>query len=328
MDIHQASPLTPAEAMLLLEPRTGLSTRLFKLSAMGLLMRRVLRAEAVQKKGWLARGAETRLQAFPGPALPAHEAAVVEVVRTAARKNPQGATALEVVAAARQTYGASLDSYRKMQVLPALIGRGLIEMKRGGLLRFKRPTLTPAGEAAQTELKALLDRARQVPAWLDTNPGQAAATAASLGLLVLLVEELKPHMRRLAQAAQAAAVDQPHGYYHGHSGDTGTKGELKSGGTGEVSSSVDAGALDAGVLAGSVMGGEAMEGSAVEGGTSGAFDSEALDMGAFDMATLDMAGFDDSAFDAMESAMSSFDAVPDSSSSSDSSSSDSSSSSD
>ena len=308
MDMHQASRLTPAEAMLLLEPRSGLSTRLFKLSAMGLLMRRVLRAQSVQKTGWRARGTEMRIQAFPGPALPAHEAAVVEVVRVAARKNAQGATALEVVAAARKTFGASLDSYRKAQVLPALVGRGLIEMKRGGLFRFKRATLTPAGEAAQAELKALLDRARQVPAWLDTNPGQAAATAASLGLLVLLVEELKPHMRRLAQAAQAAAVDDPSSYHQHHGGTDGARGEPKDGGAGAAGAE----GLGAGMLAGGLMEGGRDGQGAMEGSASGAFDGAALDMGAFDLATLDMTGFDDSAFDSMESAMSSFDAVPDS----------------
>ncbi len=88
---------------------------------------------------------------------------------------------------------------------PALVARGLAEMRRVGgssafFLSDRIRACTPAGEAEKTRVQNALHEARAIPQYLDRDPAQAAALAAAAGGAILLVEELRPHYRQLANA--------------------------------------------------------------------------------------------------------------------------------
>ncbi len=280
------SALTPAEAMLLLDLRRAAAAGLFKVTAMALLLRRVLRAKAETRRGWFRTRTVTRLHLGQIPALPPHEAAVVRLVQSAGDVQPGSPTVEQVVAAARHRYDPDLGRFRKDLVLPALTGRGLVQVRAGGLFGISRPALTPAGTAERLRLQALMDRGRMVPRWLDSDPRQAALAAAALGPLVLLVDELKPHLKRLA-----AAMPRRDG-----------------GGDGGGSFVSDGGDADRSRHHGGDPG---IEGPGASSFNHGSFDHGAFDLGGFDFGALDAAGFDSGSFDALDSAMSSFDAATD-----------------
>ena len=250
---------------------------------MTLLLRRVLRAEAEAQRGWFRTRTVTRLRLGQLPALPPHEAAVVRLVQSASHGQPAGPTVELVVAAARRQYGPALDRFRQDLVLPALTGRKLVEVRATGLLGIRRPALTPSGTAARARLQDLLDRGRMVPRWLDSDPRQAALAAAALGPLVLLVDELKPHLKRLASAMPRR--------------DDGGDGGGSSGSEGlDCHHPHKGGSLDA-------------AGPGAGTPDPGASDPGAFGLGGFDYGALDAAAFDTGSFDALDSAMSSFDAA-------------------
>jgi hypothetical protein len=58
-----------------------------------------------------------------------------------------------------------------------------------------------------------MEDARAIPDYLDRDPAQAAALAAAAGSAILLVEEVRPHFRRLAEALREPAGDAA--YYAG-----------------------------------------------------------------------------------------------------------------
>ncbi|MGI4954737.1 MAG: hypothetical protein ACRYGM_23265, partial [Janthinobacterium lividum] len=183
--------LTPAEAMMLMDLRGAAPAALFKVSAMALLLRRVLQAETKVRRGWIRTRMVTLLQLGQVPALLPHEQAVMRLVQVVLRRQPEGARVESVVSAARQEYGSTLYKYRQDLVLPALFDRRMVEMRRSRWLKIERPAMTPAGLTVLGQLNAMLDQGRKVPGWLDTDPRQAALTAAALGPLVLLVGELR-----------------------------------------------------------------------------------------------------------------------------------------
>ena len=46
----------------------------------------------------------------------------------------------------------------------------------------------------------LFTRAREIPSYLDRSPAQAAAVAATLGGLIFIMSELRPHFTDIAHA--------------------------------------------------------------------------------------------------------------------------------
>ena len=199
MDMNEAA-LTPAEAMMLMDLRGAAPAALFKVSAMALLLRRVLQVETKVQRGWIRTRMITLLRLGQVPALFPHERAVVRLVQVVLQSQPEGAAVEAVVSAAKREYGSTLYKYRQDLVLPALLDRRMVEIRRSRWFKIERPAMTPVGLAVLGQLNAMLDRGRKVPGWLDTDPRQAALTAAALGPLVLLVSELRPHLARLAAA--------------------------------------------------------------------------------------------------------------------------------
>ena len=189
--------LTPAEAMVLMD--TGVRpAQLFKVTVMALMLQGLTRAVTGERRGWLRTRRVTRLYAGLAPGQPDHVQSALAVIRRV-----DGGTVADVVAAARTAYGSDLGRFKQDHVIPALSRRHLVQHSSSRVLwvfPLRRLTLTLGGTAALERLRAALDRGRTVPAFLDSDPRQAAMIAASLGTLILLVEELRPHLKRLAQA--------------------------------------------------------------------------------------------------------------------------------
>jgi len=246
--------LTPPEAMVLMDTAVR-PAQLFKVTVMALMLQRVVRAVTEERRGWFRTRRVTRMHAGLAPGLPGHVQSALEVVRCA-----NGGTVADVVAAARAAYGPDLGRFKQEQVLPALIRRELVQQGTSRVLGLfpRRLSRTPGGTAALERLRAALDRGRTVPAFLDRDPRQAAMIAASLGTLILLVDELRPHLKRLAEVLPERDS--------GGSGDGGGSGS-DSGDTDRhnLDPSWDAGALDA--LDGAMTGFDsAFDGGGSDGG--------------------------------------------------------------
>lgn len=59
---------------------------------------------------------------------------------------------------------------------------------------------TRSGDALKQQIDMLFTRAREIPSYLDRSPAQAAAVAATLGGLIFIMPELRPHFTDIAQA--------------------------------------------------------------------------------------------------------------------------------
>jgi hypothetical protein len=118
----------------------------------------------------------------------------------------RGCTMRQFVERARRQYGAGLGGFIARELRPALQGRGLVEPATERLFGlFPRPRwhATGAGQFEAARINRAIDEARAIPDWLDRDPAQAAALAATLGTAILLADDLKPHYQRLAQAMRA-----------------------------------------------------------------------------------------------------------------------------
>lgn len=98
--------------------------------------------------------------------------------------------------AARRKYGW-LGGYAATEVMPGLVSRGFYE-------RQEQPgfwKITRAGKAARTELERNLAKhgKERLSLWVDDEPAQALAFLGFAGSSSLLMEELRPDLRRLRE---------------------------------------------------------------------------------------------------------------------------------
>ncbi|MBV9583330.1 MAG: hypothetical protein JO213_00410 [Alphaproteobacteria bacterium] len=219
----EGHPLSAAEALVLLSLPRFDGRQAVKIGLMSLQAQGILRAVEVVKTNVFgtARFAAVRVAReikpeIPGtvPAsLPPGEASLVAVVRAA---EPAEGLISAIIKEGRLAYGdAALMSTRFREfvlrfVLPSLVARGLAEerqTRRFGLIPASGFYRTPAGEAERTRLTAAMQDARAIPDYLDRDPAQAAALAAAAGSAILLVAEVRPHFRRLAEALREPAGD-------------------------------------------------------------------------------------------------------------------------
>jgi len=181
-----------------------------KLGFMGLLAQGILRSEEETRPGVLRARRIVHLRVAPdAPAvLPPIAASLVTVVRAAAQ--PRDGLIGDIVKQAMREYGRTLTGFVQKHVGPALVERGLAEMRRRRFLGvFPSVALyrTSAGDAEKTRLENALHEARAIPQYLDRDPAQAAALAAAAGSAILMVEELRPHYQQLAEAFRLRAGD-------------------------------------------------------------------------------------------------------------------------
>jgi hypothetical protein len=195
-----ATVLSPAESLVLLKPNHTPAREAVKVTLLSLLAQGLLRIEEKTEKRFF--GARTVACVRPtgrNARLPPHAASLMDVVR---ETQTDGGVMRQLVARARQAYGAQLEGFKNRFIMPALVGRGLIEEGRV-LLLFRKFNLTPSGVAEQSRIEHDMARARTIPALLGTNPAEAAAIALAVGGTILLVEELQPHYRQLSEAMRA-----------------------------------------------------------------------------------------------------------------------------
>lgn len=205
--------LTPAEAMVLLDPQRNQGREAFKISLMWLLAQHHLTATAIPGR-WFGKPS-TQLSRGPraGARLPPDLQAVMSTVAAAG-------TGLmnDVVKEARTRFGADLGRFLNDFVHPSLLGRGLVrsfEEKSRVLfipITRARHERTPAGEALARQIETLFEDARRIPGYLDRSPAQAAALAVSLGGLILLLPELRPHLDRIAAVTRRSTDPTDSGY--------------------------------------------------------------------------------------------------------------------
>lgn len=194
--------LSAVEAFVLLEPRRARGPPAVKLAMLTLLAQGNLAVVSEQIAGFFGRrrtNVMLRVEPKSRPGFPA-AATLLGLV------GHGGCTMRQFVERARRQYGATLRGYVEAEVRPALRRRGLLEPTTERLFgvfprQVWRPTAAGLDEVAR--INRAIGEARTIPDWLDRDPAQAAALAATLGTAILLADELKPHYRRLAQAMRA-----------------------------------------------------------------------------------------------------------------------------
>ena len=230
-----ATSLSPAESLVLLNPSGATAREAIKVTLLWLLAQGLLRIEeTVEKKRF--RGTQKSVYVRPTPRkairLPPEAASLMDEVQAAQAKS---GLIGDVVAQARKAYGANLERFKSRFIIPSLVSRGLVTRERF-LLVFHRWIPTPDGLAEQSRIKSDMERARSIPALLETDPVEAAAIALAGGAAILLVAELRPHYRQLSEAMRL------HPPYEGY--DDGGAVQWPSEGSGVGLASTDAGSVN------------------------------------------------------------------------------------
>src|SRR5919197_3911970 len=195
--------LTAPESYVLLNgPQAG-GAEAFRLALMELVGRGALRVVQVQQPGMLGLGRRVTVLA-EGASPPADLDPTLESIWQVYTSLPSqtfpdgtvGVPVQELARAVQQRYG-SLDGYVALQVLPALVERGLFrreEYRKLFLFPATRYVLTPDGRAARSELQGLIALGnRQFGGWAGQDPARALTfmglAGASMFLMPLLLSE-------------------------------------------------------------------------------------------------------------------------------------------
>jgi len=196
MSDHEATPLSPAEATVMLAPNLAKPINAIKVTLLFLLATGVLRLEESEAFGIFRNKkiAHLRIATEPKNA-PSEVAALLNTVRAA---EAAGGKIKDVIAQCQRDFGPACVQFNAKFVIPGLIARGLITQKK--FLFLNRFPLTPAGEKVQSRLKSDLFKADDVARLLKSDPAQAAALAATLGTTVLLSDKLTRQFKPLADA--------------------------------------------------------------------------------------------------------------------------------
>jgi hypothetical protein len=238
--------LSAAEAFVLMSLPRYDARQALKLGFTGLLAQGILRIEQEERPGFIRTRHISHLHVVANPPekLPSIAASLVRITQSAA----PGGLMSDIVAQAGREYGRSFAGFVRNLVGPALVARGLAELRKSrllGLVPLTRFHQTPVGEEEKARLQSLLQEARAIPQHLDSDPARVAALVAALGGAIFLVEGLRPHYAALERALRPADRG-------GGDGDAGSGGsEYPSGDhVGGLSDfgSIDFGAFDAGAF--------------------------------------------------------------------------------
>lgn len=199
--------LTPAEALILLDPVEAPGIDAVKVTVLSLLAQGYLRGGTKAASSMLGRGRQVPTvspgRPYPAP-VPAHVEELLDVVRTA--RDPAMPKVAESFV---KTFGQKCTLFRTAYVQPLLVSKGLLERreqteKKRVLGLFSRTVTrvwhvrTAAGEAECARIRRSIADARGIPQFLSSDPARAAAMAAALGGLIFLVAELAPYYQQLS----------------------------------------------------------------------------------------------------------------------------------
>ncbi len=190
------TPLSPAEATVLLAPNRAKPINAIKATLLLLLTTGVLRLEESETFGIFRnkKVAHLRIAAEPRNT-PPEIGALLDVVRAA---QADGGKITDTIKAAEKAFGPACWQFNSKFLVPALIARGLLTQRKFLFLNISH--LTPAGEKERARLKSDLFKADDVARLLKSDPAQAAALAVTLGTTVLLSDKLTRQFKPLAAA--------------------------------------------------------------------------------------------------------------------------------
>ena len=204
------APLTPAEAYVLLDPNGSSSIQAFKITFLLLVSMEVLKVTTVETRIlFLKRGTKQVVSIVRDPPDIFLAAEIVDVVRMA-RGSEHGPDFLSLAHSAYKRLFLGPSDIVTARICPALVAREWLEPTAQDGNSSASRTLyrhTPAGLAEKQRIESLLDRARQLPAQIDTNPAEAKAIVLAAGSLLLLVPELRTIYGKLAALDAGRAPD-------------------------------------------------------------------------------------------------------------------------
>jgi hypothetical protein len=203
--------LTPAEALVLLDPMGDQGIQAAKVTFLGLMAEGVLRQQTIENR-FMGSHQGVRVAREPAAA-PPHVAAVLEAVRYS-----KSGRVSDIAARLSKTTNR-FASFVPDLVRPRLVQRGLLaetrrQEQRRTLLLFRRTVTvstfhpTEAGKREQARIRDAIDQGPEIRALLDSDPPRAAAMALALGPLLLLIPALMPVLGQLsgAMAAQQSSI--------------------------------------------------------------------------------------------------------------------------
>ena len=194
--MSDTTPLSPAEAVVLLRPNVANGLKCIKVTVLLLLSKGVLKLEQTEKPGLFGTKKIPHLRIAKEPQnAPVDVRATLDIVRAAQADDGR---LPELVKRASKAWGAACLRFVTEVIRPSLIARGLLAEKQLLFIRVYHPT--PAGEAERKRLEADLAKAREIPSLLTSDPAKAAAVAAAVGMALLLDDKLPQHFKPLADA--------------------------------------------------------------------------------------------------------------------------------
>lgn len=194
--MSDTTPLSPAEAVVLLRPNVADGLKCLKVTLLMLLTKGVLKLEQSERPGLLGVKKIPHLRIAKEPQnAPPDVRAALDIVRAAQADDGR---LPELVKRASKQWGAACMRFVTELVRPSLIARGLIAEKQLLFIRVYHPT--PAGEAARSRIQADLAKASEIPHALKTDPARAAAIGAAAGMVLLLDDSIPTHFKALADA--------------------------------------------------------------------------------------------------------------------------------
>ncbi|MDQ3809369.1 MAG: hypothetical protein M3336_03670, partial [Chloroflexota bacterium] len=205
--------LTAPESHALLHDRGASGRDAFKLGLMELIARGALSLDpTAERRALVGVWPVAVLRAGPTARAPREQplAAIWELFEATRPSDflngPPGVQVRDLANTAARRLG-SIDGYLGRVVVPALVARGLVELRRERWLRIlpvTRRRLSGRGEVARAELERWLQFGRsRLGAWSGGDPARALAFASAAGAAVLLMPELFPELRRLRQQLPA-----------------------------------------------------------------------------------------------------------------------------
>lgn len=197
--MNAATPLSPAEALVLLDTKGATGREAFKVTVMSLLAQGAIAIKEESRKGMFRTTKTTRI--FPGnplAGLPAHVQAVLSLIGS---RGIDGVEMKSLATTAQKTFGPGLYTFKTSHVLPALLQRGLVKSEQETRMLFFKVAswpLTAAGMMEKNRLEAVIARARMLPELLQTDKAEAAAIVLAAGGVLLLIPQLKPYYGQMA----------------------------------------------------------------------------------------------------------------------------------
>jgi hypothetical protein len=190
------TPLSPAEASVLIAANRAQGFVAIRATLLLLLTTGVLRIEVIEVPGFFRTRKVAHLRiASESKNAPPEVVTMLDLVRAA---QADGGKITDVIKRAEKAFGPQCAQFNIKIIIPALIARGLLVEKK--TLFLNTFSVTPTGDAERTRIKSDLFKTNDVARLLKSDPAQAAALAATLGTTILLSEKLTKQFQPLADA--------------------------------------------------------------------------------------------------------------------------------